>query len=224
MITNYTCSNHLNIAKFWRRSVELWRRMTKLVWLSCLMHKFSRSFLNTKLNQRLKINEQTLDFSVIRSLAIKLCIWNKIQSWVWCCDSMLLAEREKTVVIDGEIWFCHCMQIVTFIKHPKCIKYAKLWHCTYWCWIRESSHFYLPFKYCRAQCHSILFFHVWNSLTTGNRLISIAIFSFVYEVCWWTSKWMEKHDKKQHFQLHKSIWFIDIFSKLFFCNLFDWWR
>lgn len=153
MITNYTCSNHLNIAKFWRRSVELWRRMTKLVWLSCLMHKFSRSFLNTKLNQRLKINEQTLDFSVIRSLAIKLCIWNKIQSWVWCCDSMLLAEREKTVVIDGEIWFCHCMQIVTFIKHPKCIKYAKLWHCTYWCWIRESSHFYLPFKYCRAQCH-----------------------------------------------------------------------
>lgn len=153
MITNYIGSNHLNIAKFWRRSVELWRRMTKLVWLSCLMHKFSRSFLNTKLNQRLKINEQTLDFSVIRSLAIKLCIWNKIQSWVWCCDSMLLAEREKTVVIDGEIWFCHCMQIVTFIKHPKCIKYAKLWHCTYWCWIRESSHFYLPFKYCRAQCH-----------------------------------------------------------------------
>lgn len=74
--------------------------MTKLVWLSCLMHKFSRSFLNTKLNQRLKINEQTLDFSVIRSLAIKLCIWNKIQSWVWCCDSMLLAERE----INGCDW------------------------------------------------------------------------------------------------------------------------
>lgn len=150
--------------------------MTKLVWLSCLMHKFSRSFLNTKLNQRLKMNEQTLDFSVIRSLAIKLCIWNKIQSWVWCCDSMLLAEREKTVVIDGEIWFCHCMQIVTFIKHPKCIKYAKLWHCTYWSWIRESSHFYLHIQIlsCTMSFDLVLpcveFINNWQSINF-NRFI-----------------------------------------------------